>query len=122
MAEDELLLRWKLHEVTRTFARLENDLHKYAAIIQQLMVQDIPISNKWQAINPLLQNMNISIRKNPERITDEDLLSGQELFKRWNRSCGNPVCLIAHCTECGSCGHKYEDGNHECKRPQSPFD
>ena len=115
MDDEDYIAWWKINELERTFSRIEN--LKFFEIIRLVLSEPATSwKQKWDTIHPLLLTLNISIRKPPERITEEDLLEGQELLKRWNRSCGNAVCQKKHCTECGTCGHTIST-EHDCVRP-----
>jgi hypothetical protein len=83
----------------------------------------VPHTNAWGAVKPLLGIIGLQINKPKEPIGDIRELTGEKIKWRYeNWSCSNPFHYYQdgtkHCGDCGACGHSKGDGKHDCICPE----
>lgn len=109
-----------MNEFAKALHRIEGHLGTLKEIISQIEDSGMPPVQQWNVLLPLSQAMRITIRKEPEKITDYDQLTMKEIMSRVSfRSCHEGLCPQYHCSECGLCGARLGDG-HACNPPDLP--
>ena len=111
---------WRMNEFAKALHRIESQLEEFKEIIRTLEGSGMPPVQQWKVLHPLTQALKITIRKDPERVTDYEQLTMKEIMSRVQfRTCHDALCLKPHCSECGRCGARFEDG-HTCDPPDLP--
>ena len=117
MSEREIAI-YKVSEVAKVIESLRSGSGSLPELWDQLteLVGDGDATMLWGIVEPHLKAHHIVIRKPTERPVSLDDLPGMEILKRAEfRSCHDALCPKAsHCTECGLCERRNNDG-HLCR-------
>ena len=112
---------WRMNEFAKALHRIESQLEEFKEIIRTLEGSGMPTVQQWKVLHPLTQTLKITIRKDPERVTDYEQLTMKEIMSRVQfRTCHDALCPSPrHCTECGLHGARSGD-SHDCIPPDLP--
>ena len=66
---------WKMNELARALHLIERHLGSFQGIISTIEESGMPPVQQWNVLHPLAQALKITIRKDPERVTDYEQLT-----------------------------------------------
>ena len=111
---------WRMNEFAKAIYFIEDNLAGIKELIANIENSPLSPTHQWDVLHAYSHALNITIRKKPERVTSYDELTMKEIWSRARfRSCHDALCLKPHCSECGRCGARFEDG-HTCDPPDLP--
>ena len=112
---------WRMNEFAKAIYYIEDNLGGIKDLIGHIEKSGFPPTQQWDILHPFSQALRITIRKDPERVTDYEQLTMKEIMSRvqFRKPCHDALCLKPHCSECGRCGARFEDG-HTCDPPDLP--
>ena len=111
---------WRMNEFAKAIYYIEDNLGGIKDLIGHIEKSGFPPTQQWDILRPFSQALRITIRKDPERVTDYEQLTMKEIMSRVQfRTCHDALCLKPHCSEDGLCGAILGDG-HDCNPPDLP--
>ena len=112
---------WRMNEFAKAIYYIEDNLGGIKDLIGHIEKSGFPPTQQWDILHPFSQALRITIRKDPERVTDYEQLTMKEIMSRVQfRTCHDALCPNPrHCTECGLHGARSGD-SHDCIPPDLP--